>query len=347
MMAMDGRPEQPTMTLRRLVNGYQVTQAIHVATMLGIADLLADGPRNSDELAAATGAHSGALYRLLRALAGAGVFREEAGHQFALTELGNGLRSDVPDSLAGWPAFVGEPYHWQVWGDLLYSVQTGENAFHHVHGTDPWTFRAGDPDRSTRFDRAMASISRQVAAAVLAAYDFGHFGTVVDIGGGSGTLLAAILASHPTMHGILFDLPHVVAGAGPVLSVAGVADRCVIVEGNFFEAVPAGGDAYVLKAVLHDWDDQDCLRILQTCRQAMTEGTVLLAIERDLGLPNESLDGKFSDLNMLVATGGRERTPEEYSALFAAAGFRFAGFTPSASGTGVFEGVAVANQLDG
>jgi len=341
---MDPVSPQSSMALRRLINGYQVTQAIRVATILGIPDLLADGPRTSDDLAAATGTHRGALYRLLRALAAAGIFREEGEQQFALTELGKRLRTDVPDSLAGWAAFVGEPYHWLVWGDLLHSVQTGEDAFHHVHGTDPWTFRASDPERSIGFDRAMAAVSSQVAAAVLAAYDFGRFDTVVDIGGGSGTFLAAILAKHPTMQGILFDLPHVVAGAGPVLAAAGVADRCTVGEGSFFESVPTGGDAYVLKAVLHDWDDQSCIRILQTCRRAMTAGTVVLAIERDLGLPNQNPDGKFSDLNMLVATGGRERTPEEYSRLFALAGFRFVGATPSAIGTGVFEGVAVEDR---
>lgn len=337
---MDRDSQQSSVALRRLVNGYQVTQAIHVATTLGIPDLLADGPRSSDHLAGKTGAHPGALYRLLRALAGVGVFREEDGHRFARTDLSDCLRRDAPDSLAGWAAFVGEPYHWQVWGDMLHSVQTGEDAFHHVHGTDPWTFRARDPVRSARFDGAMAAASRQVADTVVAAYDFGRFGTVVDIGGGSGTFFAAILKRHATMHGVLFDLPHVVAGAPPILAAAGVADRCTIVEGSFFETVPAGGDAYVLKAVLHDWEDEDCLRILQRCREAMTKGAALLAVERELGLPNESPDGKFSDLNMLAATGGRERTPEEYSALFAAAGFRFVGFTPSASGTGVFEGVA-------
>ncbi len=337
---MDRGSERRSEALRRLVNGYQITQAIHVATTLGIADLLAGGPRSSDDLAGETGAHPGALYRLMRALAGAGVFRETEGRRFALADLGDYLRSDGPDSLAGWTAFVGEPYHWQVWGDLLHSVQTGETAFHHVHGTDPWTYRARHPESSARFDRAMASLSRQVAAAVLEAYDFGRFGTVVDIAGGSGTFLAAILGRHATMRGVLFDLPHVVAGAGPILAAMGVAHRCTVVEGSFFDAVPPGGDAYVLKAILHDWNDEDCVRILQTCRRAMTGGAALLAVERELGLPNECPDGKFSDLNMLAATGGRERTPEEYSALFSAAGFRFAGFTPSASGTGVFEGVA-------
>src|SRR5829696_566495 len=164
---MDHDALRPSLALRRLVNGYQVTQAIHVAAKLGLADLLADGPRASDDLARATGSHADALYRLLRALASVGVVREEAERQFALTDLGACLRSDAPDSLAGWAAFVGEPYHWQAWGALEHSVRTGENAFRHVHGTDPWTFRARQPELSAGFDQAMTDLSRQVAAAVL------------------------------------------------------------------------------------------------------------------------------------------------------------------------------------
>jgi hypothetical protein len=172
----------------------------------------------------------------------------------------------------------------------------------------------------------------------LATFDFGRFGTVVDVGGGNGTLLAAILARHPATRGVLFDQPHVVAGAPPVLVAAGVADRCEVVGGSFFEAVPAGGDAYVLKSILHDWEDADCVRILERCRRAMADGAALLVVERELGPPNAQPDNKFSDLNMLVGPGGRERTPEEYAALFAGAGFRYVGFTPSDVGTGVFEG---------
>ena len=231
-----GIPQRPT--LMRLINGYQVTQAIHVAAKLGIADLLADGPRGSEDLAVATGSHPEALYRLLRALAAIGVFREEAGRRFSLTEFGASLRSDAPDSVAGWSALVGEPYYWQAWGALEHSVRTGGNAFRHVHGTDAWTFRARDPDRSAGFDRAMTSMSRQVAASVVAAYDFGRFRRVVDVGGGNGTVLAAILSRYPATRGVLFDQPHVVAGASPILGETGVADRCEVVGGSFFEELP-------------------------------------------------------------------------------------------------------------
>jgi hypothetical protein len=337
---MDSNSLPPSLALRRLVNGYQVTQAIHVATVLGIADLLAEGPQRSDDLAATTGTHPGVLYRLLRALASVGVFREEETHTFALTDLGACLRSDAPEPVGGWAAFVGEPYHWEAWSALLHSVRTGENAFQHVHGTDPWTFRARHPELSAGFDRAMTDISRQLSAAILAAYDFGRFGHIVDVGGGNGAFLAAVLAKYPGMRGVLFDQSHVVSGAGPVLAAAGVADRSEVVGGSFFDAVPTGGDAYILKAILHDWEDEPCIQILRTCRRAMAEGTALLVVERDLGRPNQDPDAKFSDLNMLVGPMGQERTPEEYAALFAAAGFRFVGFTPSAVGTGVYAGVA-------
>lgn len=331
---------RPSLALRYLVNGYQVTQAIHVAAVLGIADLLADGPRRSDDLAAATKSHPEALYRLLRALAGVGVFREEEDRHFSLTELGACLCSDAPEPVSGWAAFVGEPYQWQAWGALEHSVRTGENAFRHVHGIDSWTYRAHHPELSASFDRAMTSLSRQVATAVLAAFDFGRFARIVDIGGGNGALLAAILTRYPASHGVLFDQPHVVSGAGPILEAAGVADRCQVVGGSFFETVPQGGDAYILKAILHDWEDGPCIQILQGCRQSMAEGTALLVIERELGQPNQDPDPKFSDLNMLVGPMGQERTPAEYAALFAAAGFRFGGVTPSAAGTGVYEGIA-------
>src|SRR5829696_6154101 len=332
---MDSNTPRPSVALRRLDNGYQVTQAIHVAAVLGIADLLVAGPRASDELSAETGAHPDALYRLLRALAAAGMFREEGGQRFALTELGDCLRSDASEPVAGWAAFVGEPYHWQAWGDLLHGVRTGENPFQHIHGTDPWTFRARRPELSAGFDRAMTAVSRQVSVAVLDAYDFGRFATVADIGGGNGAFLARLLAAYPAMRGVLFDQPHVVAGAPPLLESAGVAGRCQVVGGSFFETLPAGADAYVLKAILHDWEDDDCVRILRVCRGAMATGAALLVVEREIGPPNENIDAKFGDLNMLVGPGGRDRSVDEYARLFAATGFRFTRYVPSAVGVGV------------
>lgn len=312
----------PAITIRRMVEGYQVSQAIHVAATLGIADLLADGSRTSDELAAATGTHPPTLYRLLRALASVEVLHEFDGQRFELTPLGQPLRSDVADSIVGWAAFIGRPYYWQAWSGLLHSVRTGENAFRHVHGTDVWTYRSTRSDESAVFDRAMTSLSRRSNAALLAAYDFGRFRTIVDVGGGNGALLAAVLTMHPDVQSVLFDQPHVVSGATSLLERAGVANRCRTVGGDFFESVPEGADAYVLRAVIHDWDDDASIRILTVVRHALAKDGKVLLVERVIAPANEGRDAKFSDLNMLVGPGGRERTREEFDALLESSGLR-------------------------
>jgi hypothetical protein len=338
---MTGDPVQSRTALRRLINGFQISQSIYVAVTLRIPDLLAEGPRANDDLAVATSTHAPSLYRLLRALAALELLHEGANQHFSLAPLGHRFRSDLPESLAGWAAFIGEPSYWNSWGNLLHSVKTGENAFRHIYEVDPWTFRARDPRLSDIFDQAMSANAREVISSVLAEYDFSSFATIVDIGGGNGTLLAAILAKNQGVHGILFDQPHVVAGAPPVLTQTGVADRCQIVGGSFFEEVPTGGDAYILKAILHDWEDEECLAILGVCQQAMATGTTILVIEFELGPANERPIAKLSDLNMLVSPGGRERSDDEYAALFAATGFRYVSTTPTSSGIGVFAGIAV------
>jgi O-methyltransferase/methyltransferase family protein len=332
-----GRAEPPSADLGRLVNGYQVSQALHVAATLGLADLLADGASTSDELAEATQTHPRTLYRLLRALASIGVFHEEDGRRFSLAPLGEGLRTDAPGSLAGWAGFIGRPYYWQAWGHLLESVRTGENAFRHVHGASVWEYRAARPEESAIFDGAMMSRTRHANRALLAAFDFGPFGTVVDVGGGNGALLAGLLAAHSQMQGVVFDQPHVVAAAEGVLREAGVADRCRIVSGDFFESVPKGGDAYLLKWIIHDWEDEEAAAVLRSCRSAIEPEGALLVIERVVGPANEDPASKFSDLNMLVSPGGLERTLEEYEALFASGGFRFVGETKTDSGMSVIE----------
>lgn len=312
----------PATMMRRLVDGYQVSQAIHVAATLGIADLLADANRTSDELAESTGTHPATLYRLLRALASVDVLCEFDDRSFELTPLGECLRSDVPDSIASWAAFVGRPYYWQAWAGLLHSVRSGENAFQHLHGTDVWTYRSTRPDESTIFDRAMTSLSRQSRATLIAACDFGRFRTIVDVGAGNGALLAAIVAAHPDLEGILFDQRHVVAGAPALLERAGVADRCRVVAGNFFESVPEGADAYLLRAVIHDWEDEAAMRILRVVRRAIRRDGTLLIMEPVIAPPNKGRDAKFSDLNMLVSPGGRERTREEFEVLLDASRFQ-------------------------
>ncbi len=331
--------QRPSAVILGLVNGFRVSQAIHVAATLGIPDLLKHGPRSSDDLAVATGTHADTLYRLLRALASVGVFREDADRRFALTPLSECLRSDAPEPVGPWAVHIGEPGLWQAWGCLLDSVHTGENAFRRIHGVNTWEYYARNPEAGAIFDRAMTGHSRRQAGAVLKAYDFERFRCVVDVGGGHGLLLSAILAKHPSIRGVLFDQPHVAVGAEQVLREAGVADRCEVVGGDFFETVPSGGDAYVLKFILHDWEDAQATAILRSCRRAIAPPGTLLVIDSEIAPPNEGATNKFRDLTMLVHPGGRERTREEWVALFATGGFRLVGATQTEAALSVIEGV--------
>ena len=326
---MKSNSADATHQLRRLINGYQLTQALHVFASLRLADQLRDGPRTSDDLAAATESDPPSLYRLLRALAAAGVLREHDERRFSLSPLGDALRTDASPSLAGWAAFIGRPYTWQAWSNLQHSIKTGENAFRATHGTSVWEYRRQHPEENDIFDRAMTSLTRTVDEAVAEAGDFGRFGTIVDVGGGHAALLARILERHPQVRGVLFDQPHVVAGAHATVAAAGVADRCSVVAGSFFDGVPAGGDAYLMKSIIHDWEDAEGLMILERCRDALGPGGVVVLVERVLGGPNEDLDTKLLDLLMLVGPGGRERSLDEFAALFEGAGLRLSSSTPA------------------
>jgi O-methyltransferase domain/Dimerisation domain len=310
----------PQQKLKRLINGFQVSQAIHVAATLGVADRLDEGPLTSAQLGKMTGSHPGALYRLLRALAAAGVFHEDDEGRFSLTRVGAALRQDSPNSRGAWARLIARPPLWESWGQLLHAVRTGENAFRHVHGMDVWEHRAAKPEEGAIFDLAMREGSTLLGKAISAAYDFGRIGRIVDIGGSDGALLACILIRHPQVRGTVFDMPHVVSRAAEVLRAAGVAHRCETAGGSFFDRVPGGGDVYLLKFIIHDWDDAQASSILRCCRNAMGSQARLLVIERIIAPPNEGADGKFSDLNMLVNAGGRERTLREFDTLFAAAG---------------------------
>ena len=303
-----------------LINGFQTTQAIYVAVTLGVPDLLRHGPLPYSRLAALTGSHPGALYRLLRALAAIGILHESEDQQFSLMPLGEGLASGVDGSRNAWAKFVGRTPLWLAWGHLLHSVRTGETGFRHAHGQDVWDFRADNPEEGALFDLAMREGSTDIAGEMLSARDFTQFGHIVDVGGGNGGLIAGLLAGCQQATGTLLDLAHVVAGAGEVLEQAGVRQRCKVVAGSFFDNVPAGGDVYVLKSILHDWDDREAQRILRKCRQAMGPGAKLLVVERVLASPNEGAEGKLSDLNMLVNAGGRERTRGEFAKLLASVG---------------------------
>lgn len=305
-----------------MLNGFQVAQAIHVAAVLGVADHLVAGPQSSEAIAAAVGAHPGALYRLLRALAALGVFHETPDRRFELTPLGQCLRSDASHPVRPYAVFAAEASQWTAWGALLHSVQTGENAFRAVHGVDVWRHRAEHPEQNAIFNAAMTGNARRVDHAVVEACVLDGAPTVVDVGGGEGSLLAALLRKCPGARGVLFDQPHVLAAATRLLEEAGVAARCEVVGGDMFAAVPTGADVYLMKYVIHDWQDAEALRVLTSCRRAMGSAAVLWIIDRLVGAPNEDAAVKLADLHMLVSPGGVERTREEMRTLIEAAGLR-------------------------
>ena len=331
----------PRDNLLRMTNAYEASQAIHVAATLGIADLLEDGPRSAEDLAKATGTHAPTLYRLLRALASVGVFAEETDGRFGLSPSAEYLRSDVPGSVRAWAMLIGRPSFWTSWGHLLAVARDGEPAFPDLYGTNIWEYLAAHPEESVIFSAAMTSLSAGVVEAVVQSYDFSGVGALIDVGGGEGALLAAILVANPALRGILFDLPHVVAGAKDRLERTGVADRCEVVSGSFFETVPEGADTYLLKSIIHDWDDAAAIEILRTCRAAMPDTGRLLVVERVIRPGNEPDRAKFSDLYMLVALGGRERTAEEFRSLLAEAGFRMTEVIDTGSTFYVIEGVPI------
>jgi O-methyltransferase domain/Dimerisation domain len=315
-----------------LINGYQISQAISVVARLRVADHLKDGPRSADELASATESNPDGLYRVLRALASVGVFKEEDGKKFTLTPMGDCLRTDSPTPVSGWAMYSGSDYVWKTWGNLLHSARTGENAFQNLNGKSVWDYRLDHPEQAGIFNRAMTEMSRGGAEAIIEAYDFSPFQHVVDVGGGQGLMLAAILAAHSKMRGTLFDQPKVVAGAETVLQSFGVADRCDFIGGSFFESVPEGRDAYIMRAVIHDWEDAEAVAILKVCRRAMPDTAKLLLIEMLVGSPNAMPRAKFMDLTMLVLPGGRERTSDEYAALFEKSGFKLTRIVPAGRG---------------
>jgi hypothetical protein len=315
-------PAPAAMALLHLASGAWIGQAVHVAAEVGIADLLEDGPKSPEVLAEATGTHAGSLHRLLRALASIGIFAEDAEGRFALTPLADGLRTDAPGSLRGYVIMLGQEWHLRAWGELAYSIRTGRPAFEHTFGCDLFAYFGTHPEAAQAFNRAMTSRTRLDNAAVPAAYDW-PAGTIVDVGGGQGGLLAAILSRTPEARGILFELPHVIAGARGVIEAAGLAERCQLVAGDFFDRVPPGGDLYLLKRVIHDWDDGRASAILRSCRTAMGPGSRMLVIEHVLPPGNEPSWSKLLDLQMLVMTpGGRERDEAGFRALLASAGLR-------------------------
>jgi hypothetical protein len=328
-----------TTAVLRMIQGLHISRAVYVAAKLGISDLLADGPRSSAELAQLTKAHAPSLYRILRLLAALNVLREQPSGQFALTPLGERLRTDVPGSLRNWAMLTDHLGGLRTFDRILDTVMSGEPGLKLAYNVSSFDFLAKHPAAAVGFQAAMSERTAAFAPSVAATYDFSRMRRIVDVGGGRGTLLAAILAARTHLQGIVFDLPEGVAGAAETLRAAGVADRCTIESGDFFVAVPAGCDGYLLANVLHDWDDDRSVAILRNCRRAMHGNGRVLIVERMIfSDPERSIPTLLSDLTMLVLTGGKERTEEEYARLFAGAHLRLTGVFPAAYPYGLFEG---------
>lgn len=342
-----GRPEVPPLAwtteaplqtpqamLMQMMIGHWISQPVYVVAKLGVADLLADGPRSVEELAAATQSDASSLYRVLRATAAVGIFAELEDGRFDTTPTGQLLRRDVPGSLRGWALWSGDEWHWRAWGGLLDAVRTGETAFDSVWGQDIWSYLAENREAADTFNRAMSGNALQQQGAIIPAYDFSSFGVLIDVAGGEGHLLGAILTANPHLEGVLFDQPAVVARAGR-------HPRMRTVGGDFFAAVPSGGDAYLLTAILHDWDDERARVLLRNCRQAMGPGATLLAVEMVVPEGNAFGFAKFTDIEQLTCFAGWERTEAQYRELFAEAGFALRRTVPTAGPVSLLEAVPV------
>jgi hypothetical protein len=327
----------PAQELVHMLASAWLAQALAVVAKLRVADLLVAGPKTPAEIGAATGTQAPALHRVLRALAGAGVFTEDESGRFGLTSLADPLRSDAASSIRSYAVMTGERWVWQSFGALEHSLRTGTPAFDQVFGAPLFDYYAAHPEAARVSAEGLKSVGRGQDAAVAAAYDFGPAGTVVDVGGGQGGLLAAILAANPQARGVLFDLPHVAAMARQSLEAAGLSARCRIEAGDFFREVPALGDVYLLRKVIHDWDDERAMTILRTCRSAMSEGSRLLLLEMIVPAGNTPSYAKLLDLLMLVYAGGRERTEAEYRDLLMSAALSVSRVVPTASAVSIIE----------
>jgi DNA-binding transcriptional ArsR family regulator len=314
-----------------------MSQAIAVAAELGIADALANGPLSIDELACRVDADPDALRRLLRALISRGIFRQRRDGRYELNPLADTLRSDAPISVAGAARFIGSRQAREHWSHLVESVKTGKAIVPVLRGKGGFDYLAEEPELAEIFNQAMTSFSELVVAPVVAGYDFSAYHTIVDVGGGHGRLLAAILAATPAAQGVLYDLPQVAAGAPTLLGEHNVADRVRIAEGSFFDSVPSGGDAYVLKNIIHDWPDEQAVQILRNVRAAAGAGAAVLLIETVIPQHNREFIGKWLDLEMLVDAAARERTATEYRDLLGQAGLRMTRVVQTASPFSVVE----------
>lgn len=320
--------------------GTWVAQGITAAAQLGVADALAAGPMSADELAQRVHANPDALGRLMRALVSEGVFCRRRDGRYALNALADCLRSDAPVSLSGMARYLGAPQHRELWSHLVDAIRTGEAVLPELRGMEAFDYLATEPEFGEIFNEAMTGVSEVAIAPMVAVYDFTGFTTIIDIGGGHGRLLSAILAAAPNASGVLYDLPEVIEGAPELLRKYGTADRVRTLAGSFFDSAPEGGDLYVLKSVIHDWPDEKALMILRNIRSAAAPGTTLLLVETVIPEHDREFLGKWSDLEMLLGINARERTEAEFRALYEQAGFRLTRVVPTASPFSLVEGQA-------
>jgi hypothetical protein len=307
----------------QLIQGKIVGKAVTLAAELGVADAMGESPTPVEQLAAATGTQVDGLYRLLRLLASVGVFSESEGHAFALTPVGRALRSDAPRSIRSLARWYNERSLETAWLELEHAVRTGESAFERAHGLPCFEYFEKHPSAAKIFDEAMGNFTASAGEAVAKAYDFSDVKHLVDVGGSQGVLLSAVLDHFPNVRTTLFDLPHVVERAMPALAAGRHAGRIETASGDFFAGVPAGADAYIMKSIVHDWDDDRCVSLLSNCRKVMAPGGRVLVVEGLVSNGPESVYLKILDMQMLVATpGGRERTEAEFAALFQKAGLK-------------------------
>ena len=323
--------------LRLLLGGYEITQLLYVIAELRIADLLAEGSLTANELALETGTHAASLRRVLRGVTGLGVLTENEHGRFALTSLSQRLREDVPGSLLPLALSYGRRWRWDAWGHLIDSVRTGETAFEHAHGLALYPFLAEHRDAAADFNGHMALLAEEHGRAVASVYDFSKTRLLVDVGGGEGALVESILQTYDDVQAIVFDSPVAVLQAQRRLSEAGLAGRATFEAGDFFTSIPAGGDTYTLTNVVHDWDDEHAVAILRACRRAMTNTARLLVIQNLASTDSERSPVNVFDISLLVLSGGRERTLDEYKELLAAGGLSLERVVAPSSGPSILE----------
>ena len=321
----------------QFITNFWSSRAVYVIAKLGIPDLLKSGPKTAEELASATKMHAPSLYRVLRALASIGVVSSTGDGRFALSPVSELLVTDAPGSLRWFTISELGQEHYPAWGNLMHSVKTGEIAFDNFFGVDIWQFFQENPDDGAVFQNSMSGVTAATNEQIRSLYDFSPFSTVVDVGGGHGGLITSVLQTNPKVKGILFDAPQVIQGARPKIEAAGLADRCETVSGDFFKSVPPGGDLYMMKWIIHDWNDEQAITILRNCRNQMQRTGKLIIVDCVVPESDEPDFSKLFDLNMMVMTGGKERTEKEFAQILNAAGFKLLRVIPTEVPTSIVE----------